>query len=152
MIDAAMCKYREVIEASQAEAMWGSGASYEFYCKKFTQIIDGKANGLPEDEATGLLAAARASGDYMTPEEEREVFKDCCQHGIEWGCCPAGCEDLEDWYDEIGAMEIDEAVIAELKAEEKQARLDEIAARDAKVLDKIAEIQCKHRGNVTGKS
>ncbi|WP_157871115.1 plasmid protein [Gluconacetobacter diazotrophicus] len=152
MKGADMCEYQEIIDDARVEAMAGSGSSYEFYCKRFTRIIDQKAAGLPGNEGNGLRDAAKASGDYMTPEEEREAFKGCCQHGIEWGCCPAGCDDLEDWHDEIGAMEIDEAVIAELKAEEEQARLDEIAARDAKVLDKIAEIQCKRRGNVTGKS
>lgn len=87
-----MTDHLEVIERIRDESMNGCGCSYEFFVSKFSGAIDQHAANLPETERQSFIETAKVGGDYATPEELAETMEGCCPHGIEWGCCPAGCE------------------------------------------------------------
>lgn len=121
-------------------ALHGCGCSYELYVQKLTKEIDRKAHHLPSDQATALKAYAEQKGDYA-PEALDHRYDGCCAHGIDYGCCPAGCEAPDDgeWDSEENdaARDLHQEIMAEFEAEEEQTRLAEIAFRDAQVLDRL---------------
>ncbi|MBO1360311.1 plasmid protein [Acetobacter sacchari] len=132
--------FNTLLEEARSAASQGNGCSYELYVQKFTSEIDRRAAKLAPEEAAQLVAMATSQGDYVAPCDQVR-FPGCCSHGIEWGCCPAGCDDDDgSWcddarHDDIIALEAQ--FQKELAAEEERERLELIAARDARVLDRI---------------
>ncbi|MGH1377122.1 MAG: hypothetical protein ACRBCK_12350 [Alphaproteobacteria bacterium] len=81
-------------ELSQ-EASKGCGLSFDYFVEKFSVSIDYRLSKLPENHQQRAMEIAKQYG-YATPEEieENKEFLDdmgYCSHGIELGCCPAGC-------------------------------------------------------------
>ncbi|NHN89840.1 plasmid protein [Acetobacter conturbans] len=144
-------KYTTMIEEIRRSVMFGCGTSYELFCVKFSRAVDYKAGSLPEGERRAFIAAAQAIGDYMTPDEERTLFLDYCSHGIEWGCCPAGCErlDADEDYDPTDEEreELHRQLLEEFAEEIEQERQAAIAARDARVLDMVDQIRARNAGS-----
>ena len=73
----------------------GCGLSYELFVSRFSAEIEAAAAWLPEASRTAALKLACEWG-YATPAELDEMWQvcaaaGCCNHGIELGCCPAGC-------------------------------------------------------------
>ncbi|WP_029604403.1 hypothetical protein [Kozakia baliensis] len=136
-----------LIEQAQRTARQGDGNSYEFFASRFTQEIDRHAARLASHDASALIAKAVEQGDYIDPEEEAALFKGCCAHGLDYGYCPAGCDDVDDTDDESDPewLEAQDALIAEWEAEEERARLEQIAARDDRVLNIIDSIRSTGR-------
>lgn len=82
-------------ELSQ-EATRGCGLSYEVFVEKFSADIEGRLQNFSENYQSRAIEIAKQYG-YATPEEiekSREycIEAGCCVHGIDLGCCPAGCE------------------------------------------------------------
>lgn len=72
-----------------------SSQSYDIYVERLSSVIDAMLNQLPETHRAMALQIAKEWG-YATPEEREEAARWCaengyCDHGIELGCCPAGC-------------------------------------------------------------
>lgn len=135
-----MSNVAELYETANTAACKGCGCSYELYVQKLTGEIDQTASRLAPDQAAALQDYARHKGDYA-PEADGFHLEGFCCHGIEYGCCPAGCDDAdeEDWdsENEEGRIALNRQIMAEIEAEEEQARLSEIAARDARLLDRM---------------
>lgn len=77
------------------EASRGCGLSYEFFAEKFSNAIERRLSKIPENQKQRAIEIAAQYG-YATPEEIRETHElydemGLCTHGIELGCCPAGC-------------------------------------------------------------
>lgn len=144
-------QYTKIIEEIRLSAMFGCGSSYELFSSKFSRAVDSKAISLPEGERRAFITAAQAIGDYMTPDEERILFLDCCSHGIEWGCCPAGCErlDADEEYQPTDEEreELHRQLLEEFAEEIEQERQAAIAARDARVLDMVDQIRARNAGS-----
>jgi len=72
------------------------GGGYEWYQVLFSLAVDrGLAAYVPES-LRGVAQAAAISLGYLTPSEVQEMRNTLdangyCRHGIEFGCCPAGC-------------------------------------------------------------
>lgn len=139
-----MSTVAELYETANTAASKGCGCSYELYVQKLTREIDQTASRLAPDQAAALQDYARQKGDY-TPDADGFHLEGVCCHGIEYGCCPAGCDDAEedDWdsENEEGRIALNRQIMAEIEAEEEQARLAAIAARDVRVLDRIGMIR-----------
>ncbi|GKS88703.1 hypothetical protein [Acidovorax sp. SUPP2539] len=87
--------WRTVCEALAAQANKGCGLSHDYYVERFSSAIDAQAGRLPEDQRAQALKIAR-EWDYATPAERQQsqdwnADNGHCSHGIELGCCPAGC-------------------------------------------------------------
>lgn len=95
--------WRELCKAAAAHAQRGCGLSYDHYVTLFSSEIDALANRLPEEQRAQALEIAAQEWDYATPAERQETQDwnaehGYCSHGIEFGCCPAGCDrDDDDW-------------------------------------------------------
>ncbi|MCP1196808.1 plasmid protein [Acetobacter senegalensis] len=139
-----MCDVADMYETANTAASKGCGCSYELYVQKLTREIDQTASRLAPDQAAALQDYARQKGDYA-PDADGFHLEGFCCHGIEYGCCPAGCDDAEedDWdsENEEGRIALNRQIMAEIEAEEEQARMAAIAARDARVLDRIGMIR-----------
>ncbi len=84
-----------VCEELSQEASRGCGLSYEFFVQKFSAAIEGRLLEFPENHRQHAIEIAGQYG-YATSEEleaTQELFAEtgACPHGIDWGCCPAGC-------------------------------------------------------------
>jgi DsbC/DsbD-like thiol-disulfide interchange protein len=88
--------WRVVCEAVATQAHQGCGLSYGLYMDRFSSAIDIQVERLPGDQRAQALFIAKQEWDYATPAE-RQAAQDWnadngfCTHGIELGCCPAGC-------------------------------------------------------------
>lgn len=95
--------WRELCKAAAAHAQRGCGLSYDHYVTLFSSAIDAQANRLPDEQRAQALEIAAQEWDYATPAERQETQDwnaehGYCSHGIEFGCCPAGCDrDDDDW-------------------------------------------------------
>ena len=130
-------KFSKMIEEIRADSMNGCGSSYECFSIKFSYSVEFVAGSLKtEDERRAFMDAAKATGDYMTTAEMVSAFEGCCVHGIEHGCCPAGCE-APDYEAESMTHEeqeeLNRQLMAEVAEEEEQERQAESAARDARL-------------------
>ncbi|BCL74173.1 hypothetical protein VNTUMSATTG_61100 (plasmid) [Vibrio nigripulchritudo] len=72
------------------------GLSHEMYVKHYSAAVDEAIAALPQDIGEEILGHATAF-DYANDDEiamnESELRnRGLCSHGIELGCCPAGCE------------------------------------------------------------
>jgi hypothetical protein len=112
----------------------GCGLSHTVFVDKFSSAVDSALFQLSPDERIPLLEIAR-EWDYATPQERHDEQIDCaesgyCSHGIEFGCCPAGCEEppsLEDQYLEVIQELKDKLDIAENTIVEANQRCTELA-------------------------
>ncbi|MCW3660298.1 hypothetical protein ACVSNE_00235 [Pseudomonas aeruginosa] len=87
--------WRAICDTTAEQAAKGCGLSYDYYVERFSSSIGAQARQLPEDQRTQALQIAREWG-YETPAERQETqdwnaAHGYCSHGIELGCCPAGC-------------------------------------------------------------
>jgi hypothetical protein len=88
--------WKAVCETAAAQASKGCGQSYGYYVDLFSASIDAQVDRLPENQRAQALEIAAAEWDYATPAERQEAQNwnadnGYCTHGIELGCCPAGC-------------------------------------------------------------
>lgn len=84
-----------VCEELSEEASRGCGLSYEFFVQKFSAAIEGRLLEFPENHRQRAIEIAGQYG-YATSDEileTQEYFEEIgvCPHGIDLGCCPAGC-------------------------------------------------------------
>ncbi len=77
------------------EAHKGCGLSHDYYVELFSAAVDGALGMLPKEHRKQAILIAR-DWDYASIEEREEQQEwlsenGYCSHGIELGCCPAGC-------------------------------------------------------------
>lgn len=87
--------WRTVCEKFAVQANNGCGLSHDYYVELFSSQIEKHIDRLPECQRTQALLIAQ-EWDYATPVERQETQNwnanhGYCTHGIELGCCPAGC-------------------------------------------------------------
>lgn len=87
--------WRAVCEKVAAQASNCCGLSHDYYVERFSSEIERHVDRLPESQRTQALQIAQ-DWDYATPAERQETDdwnaeNGYCTHGIELGCCPAGC-------------------------------------------------------------
>ncbi|RWT23367.1 hypothetical protein DN603_09745 [Raoultella planticola] len=87
--------WRVVCEKVAVQASNGCGLSHDYYVERFSSEIERHVDRLPESQRTQALQIAQ-DWDYATPAERQETDdwnaeNGYCTHGIELGCCPAGC-------------------------------------------------------------
>jgi len=88
--------WRAVCEAAAKDAMNGCGQSHDYYVERFSLAIERQVDQLPEYQRAQALQIAQ-EWDYATLAERQETQDwnakhGYCTHGIELGCCPAGCD------------------------------------------------------------
>lgn len=93
--------WRAVCERAATQANAGCGLSYDYYVERFSSEIDAQVRQFPESQHATALQIAQEWG-YATPAERQETRSwnsenGYCSHGIELGCCPAGCDRDDDW-------------------------------------------------------
>ena len=94
--------WRALCETAAAQATKGCGLSHDYYVERFSSAIDAQLGRLPEEQRAQALKIAQ-EWDYATPAERQETQDwnaehGYCSHGIEFGCCPVGCDrDDDDW-------------------------------------------------------
>lgn len=89
--DAWEIDWRSTCQSASATANRGCGLSYELYAQRLSCAIDEMLELHPAERRTRAIEIAK-EWDYSLPEERVELEQDgCCSHGIELGCCPAGC-------------------------------------------------------------
>ena len=90
--------YPSLIEQLAKEAHRGCGLSFELYSRRLQSSVDALLERLPDNEKETAIALAEQHGyERDQPNVEQSSTPDCdentrfCSHGIELGCCPAGC-------------------------------------------------------------
>jgi hypothetical protein len=124
----------------------GCGLSHTVFVDKFSSAVDSALFQLSPDERIPLLEIAR-EWDYATPQERHDEQIDCvqngyCSHGIEFGCCPAGCEEppsladeyLQDIHDLKDKLGVAEDIINDLN-EQLDDLIEPISLRDIESLE-----------------
>ncbi|WP_330208473.1 MULTISPECIES: hypothetical protein [unclassified Pseudomonas] len=92
--------WRALCETAAAQAAKGCGLSHDYYVERFSSVIEAQVGRLPEVQRAQALHIAQ-EWDYATPAARREAQdwnaeNGYCSHGIELGCCPAGCDSYDD--------------------------------------------------------
>lgn len=87
--------WRETCKEISREANRRCGLSHDLYVDLYSGSIDSELDSLPQTNRETALAIAR-EWDYATEDERQETDEwnkenGYCSHGIELGCCPAGC-------------------------------------------------------------
>lgn len=87
--------WRGVCEEFAVQASNGCGLSHDYYVERFSLQIEKHIDRLPGCQRAQALQIAQ-EWDYATRVERQETQNwnanhDYCTHGIELGCCPAGC-------------------------------------------------------------
>ncbi|MTC74203.1 hypothetical protein GKR75_07990 [Providencia sp. wls1919] len=82
-------------EQADKEASKGCGLSDVLYQQRYNQLLDKAIKALPDRHIKKAIKIAKEQG-YQTIEEEQnehDIFfdSDCCVHGLDRDCCPAGC-------------------------------------------------------------
>lgn len=77
----------------------GSGSLPELYILRMSNMIDAAATGLSAKDKAFVRAFAVDAGMYAAPdpldaEEDDDLAKDFCMHGLEENTCPCGCFEL----------------------------------------------------------
>lgn len=90
--------WRAVCKTAAEDANRRCGLSYEYYVELFSQEIDAQASRLPDEQRVLALEIASHEWGYETPHQRRETqdwdaANGFCEHGIELGCCPVGCDE-----------------------------------------------------------
>lgn len=83
-------------EQLSKQAVRGDGCSYDWFVERFSREVEIALSEIPEDYRVQALQIAANQFDYETPAERAKTRQEnsdngCCMHGIELGCCPAGC-------------------------------------------------------------
>jgi hypothetical protein len=73
-----------------------SSLSHTLYVQAFSRAIDSAVLGVPEIHRSEAMKIATESFEYATAAERAQEQHDLaemgwCSHGIQLGCCPAGC-------------------------------------------------------------
>lgn len=90
-VEAWEIEWRSACKSASVTSNRGCGLSYELYAERLSCAIDEMLEQLPAERRTRAIEIAK-EWDYSFPEERVELEQDgCCSHGIELGCCPAGC-------------------------------------------------------------
>jgi len=87
--------WRAVCDYAARDAVQRSSCSHDLYVYNFSASIDGYVYRIPVAHRSRAIRIAR-SWDYASRAEQREMRSwnhenGYCPHGIELGCCPAGC-------------------------------------------------------------
>lgn len=88
-------EWREICARAVGEAGHCCGSTYEHYVNLLSSEIDKALLAVPEEDREAAIQIAR-EWDYATREEREQnqqwnAEHGFCSHGIELGCCPAGC-------------------------------------------------------------
>jgi len=94
----------------------GCGLSYDYYVSRLSTAVDNALSMIPGRDQFAALEIAHEYG-YATPSEREEIARSnaedgYCNHGIELGCCPAGCDfpdELDDTLDYRADLDPDDA-------------------------------------------
>ena len=97
--------WRARCEEMASEASTGCGLSHDYYVARFSFAVRVQLLRIPQYEHAAALEIAREF-DYATAAEIEETAIDnaengYCSHGIELGCCPAGCDYPDDDVDDF---------------------------------------------------
>lgn len=97
--------WRTRCEKIASDANNGCGLSHDYYQTRFSGSVDWALRDLAKHEIADALQIAREF-DYATVEEREEgaswnADNGYCSHGIELGCCPAGCDYPDDDFDDF---------------------------------------------------
>ena len=89
-------QWRSLCEKLTADANHACGLSYDFFISRLSRAVDQAMRDLPDHERADARAIAIEFG-YETVEQREQTAIDnasngYCTHGIEMGCCPAGCD------------------------------------------------------------
>lgn len=81
------------------------GLSFDFFVDRLSSAVDRALLAIPERYHNAALEIAQEYG-YATASEREEVARSnaddgYCAHGIELGCCPAGCDFPDVWDDTL---------------------------------------------------
>lgn len=106
-------QWRALCEKLAADANHGCGLSYDYYVSRLSAAVDRAMYDLAEHERADALAIAIDFG-YETVEQREQTAIDnandgYCTHGIELGCCPAGCDYPDDDHYDFDFCDPDEA-------------------------------------------
>lgn len=87
--------WRKRCEELAQSAHKGCGLSHDLFVQRFGLAIDTEVGVLPDHHRQLAISIAR-NWDYASLEEREEQQEwlsdnNYCTHGIELGCCPAGC-------------------------------------------------------------
>lgn len=87
--------WRHVCETAGQNAHRSCGLSHDYYTELFSIAIDQAVLDLPDANRAKAIEIA-GEWDYATEAQRAETQlqlseSGCCTHGIELGCCPAGC-------------------------------------------------------------
>lgn len=87
--------WREKCEKIAEDAARRCGLSHDYYVELFSIGIDCEIANLPQKNRSEAITIAR-DWDYASDSERAEQQEwlsenGYCSHGIELGCCPAGC-------------------------------------------------------------
>lgn len=80
-----------------AESVMGNcGCAHEAYLDHFSMLIDEVLNHERDEAKKATILYVAREYDYLSREEVCEMKGSCldaglCVHGIDPGCCPAGC-------------------------------------------------------------
>ena len=82
------------------EAHRGCGLSFELYSRRFQSSVNALVERLPDNEKETAIALAELHGyardqPNVVQSSTADWDEDTryCSHGIELGCCPAGCDE-----------------------------------------------------------
>ena len=87
--------WRNRCEELAQNAQKGCGLSHDLFVERFSLAIDSEIRTLPSTHQQLAISIAQ-DWDYASTEERAEQQQwlsenGYCSHGIELGCCPAGC-------------------------------------------------------------
>ena len=92
--------WRDACEAAATKAGNQCSMSHYLYVLRFSEKVDSLVAELPQEHRGLALKLASDWDDYASPgerqqEQVRLAGDGCCCHGIEYGCCPAGCGEYD---------------------------------------------------------
>jgi hypothetical protein len=95
--------WRKLCEQMATDANTGCGLSYDYFVGRLSAAVDRAMHDLADHERADALAIAVEFG-YETVEQREQTAIDnandgYCTHGIEMGCCPAGCDYPDDYIE-----------------------------------------------------
>lgn len=96
-------EWRTRCDKLATDANHGCGLSYDYFVRRLSAAVDRAMHDLADHERADALAIALEFG-YETVEQREQTAIDnandgYCTHGIEMGCCPAGCDYPDDGYE-----------------------------------------------------
>lgn len=109
-------QWRDRCERMASDANRGCGLSYDLFVTRFSAAVDTALERIPSKSRDEALQIAVEHG-YATAEERDEnerINHDMgyCSHGIDRNCCPCGCGDIDDdWDDDSELPDIDNLIV-----------------------------------------